>query len=120
MSVFNDPDNQIGNGDDVNADNKAIVKASIIRSMKTIGLRYPKAGYGGRFRDWLENGTEPYNSWGNGSAMRVSSAAWICSSLDKARELARLQAALTHDHPEGIKGAEALASATFIARAGGT
>ena len=120
MSVFNDPDNQIENGDDVNDDNKALVEESIIRSMKTLGLRYPNAGYGGRFRDWLENGSEPYNSWGNGSAMRVSPVAWICSSIDKARELARLQAAVTHNHPEGIKGAEALASAIFIARAGGT
>ena len=120
MSVFNDPDNQIEFGDDINDGNKAIVEESIIRSMKTLGLRYPNAGYGGRFRDWLENGTEPYKSWGNGSAMRVSPVAWICSSIDKVRELAGLQAAVTHDHPEGIKGAEALASAIFIARAGGT
>ena len=120
MSVFNDSDNPIENGDDINDGNKAIVEESIIRSMKTLGLRYPNAGYGGRFRDWLENGTEPYNSWGNGSAMRVSPVAWICSSIDKVRELAGLQAAVTHNHPEGIKGAEALASAIFIARAGGT
>ena len=120
MSVFNDEDNQIEDGDDVNDDNKAIVEESIIRSMKTYGLRYPKAGYGGRFRDWLVNGAGPYNSWGNGSAMRVSSTAWICSSIDKAKEMAGLQAAVTHNHPEGIKGAEALASAIFIARVGGT
>lgn len=120
MSVFNNGDDQIRYGDDINDDNKTIVEASIIRSMKTLGLRYPDAGYGGRFRDWLENGSGPYNSWGNGSAMRVSPAAWICSSVNKARELAGLQAALTHNHPEGIKGAEALASAIFIARAGGT
>ena len=120
MSVFNNAENHIEYGDEVNDSNKAIVEESIIRSMKTLGLRYPNAGYGGRFIDWLRNGTEPYNSWGNGSAMRVSSAAWICSSLDKTREMARLQAAVTHDHPEGIKGAEALASAIFIARAGGT
>ncbi len=120
MSVFNDPDNQIEFGDDINDGNKAMVEESIIRSMKTLGLKYPNAGYGGRFRDWLENGTEPYNSWGNGSAMRVSPMAWICSSIDKVRELAGLQAAVTHNHPEGIKGAEALASAIFIARAGGT
>ena len=120
MSAFNDTDNRIEDGDDVNDGNKAIVADSIIGSMKELGLRYPNAGYGGRFREWLEHGTGPYNSWGNGSAMRVSSAAWICSSLDKAREMARLQAAVTHDHPEGIKGAEALASAIFIARVGGT
>lgn len=120
MAVFNNTDNQIEDGDDVSNDNKDIVEESIIRSMKMLGLRYPGAGYGGRFRDWLQNGTGPYNSWGNGSAMRVSSAAWICRSLDKAREMARLQAAVTHDHPEGIKGAEALASAIFIARVGGT
>ena len=120
MAVFNNADDQIESGDDVTDDNNAIVEKSIISNMKTFGLRYPDAGYGGRFRDWLENGTGPYNSWGNGSAMRVSPAAWICSSIDKVREMARLQAAVTHDHPEGIKGAEALASAIFIARVGGT
>ena len=120
MSVFNSADNQIEDGDDVNDDNKAIVEESIVRSMKMLGLKYPDAGYGGRFRDWLKNGTGPYNSWGNGSAMRVSSAAWICSSLDQVRKMARLQAAVTHDHSQGIKGAEALASAIFIARVGGT
>ena len=120
MSVFSDPDSQIYDGNYVNDDNKSLVEKAVIRSMKTLGLRYPNAGYGGSFRNWLENGTGPYNSWGNGSAMRVSPAAWICSSIDKARELAGLQAAVTHDHPEGIKGAEALVSAIFIARAGGT
>ena len=120
MSAFNNADNQIENGDAVNDGNKAVVEGSIIRNMKTLGLRYPHAGYGGRFRDWLENGTGPYNSWGNGSAMRVSPTAWICNTIDTVRETARLQAAVTHDHPEGIKGAEALASAIFIARVGGT
>ncbi len=120
MSAFNNPDNHIEDGDQVTNDNKAVVEEAIIRSMKKLGLRYPNAGYGGRFRDWLVNGDGPYNSWGNGSAMRTSPAAWICSSLDKVREMAGLQAAVTHNHPEGIKGAEALASAIFIARAGGT
>ena len=120
MAAFDNADCHIEDGDDVNDDNRAIVEASIIRSMKTLGLRYPNAGYGGRFREWLKNGTEPYNSWGNGSAMRVSPAAWVCNSIGKAREMAKLQAAVTHDHPEGIKGAEALASAIFIARVGGT
>ncbi len=120
MMAFDNADPHIEDGDEVNDDNKAFIEESIIRSMKTLGLRYPNAGYGGRFRDWLKNGTKPYNSWGNGSAMRVSPAAWVCSSIDKAREMASLQAAVTHDHPEGIKGAEALASAIFIARVGGT
>ena len=120
MSAFNNADNYIEDGDEVTDENKAYVEEFIIRSMKKLGLRYPNAGYGGRFKDWLRNGTEPYNSWGNGSAMRVSSAAWVCFSLTKAREMARLQAAVTHDHPEGIKVAEALASAIFIARVGGT
>lgn len=120
MSAFNNPDNHIEDGDEVTSDNRAVVEESIIKSMKKLGLRYPNAGYGGRFRDWLVRGDGPYNSWGNGSAMRTSSAAWICSSLDKVREMAGLQAAVTHNHPEGIKGAEALASAIFIARFGGT
>lgn len=120
MEIFDDPAYHIEDGDQVTDDNKAIVEEAIIRNMKTIGLLYPDAGYGARFYEWLSYGSGPYNSWGNGSAMRTSSAAWICTSLTKAREMARLQAAVTHNHPEGIKGAEALTSAIFIARAGGT
>lgn len=72
-----------------------------------------------RFSDWLDSeNPQPYNSWGNGSAMRVSSVAWLYDDLDTVRRMARLSAEVTHNHPEGIKGAEATASAIFLARTG--
>ena len=83
------------------------------------GNAYPHAGYGARFRYWLRTPSpRPYNSWGNGSAMRVSAAGWLFGDLDTVRRMARLSAVVTHDHPEGIKGAEAVASAIFLARTG--
>ena len=92
---------------------------TLAKSMKTIGRRYPYAGYGGRFHGWLfGEQSEPYNSYGNGSAMRVSSAAWLFNDLETVRRMARLSAAVTHNHPEGIKGAESVASAIFLARTG--
>lgn len=97
---------------------KKLLSDSIVDHMKYYGRKYPNAGYGGRFRGWLTYGTEPYNSWGNGSAMRVSSVAWLFDDIDTVRAMARLQAGVTHNHPEGIKGAEAIASAAFLARTG--
>ena len=89
--------------------------------MHQYGLAYPEAGYGGRFATWLFlEGEEPYNSYGNGSAMRVSSVAWLYQDLDTVRRMARLSAAVTHNHPEGIKGAEATAAAIYLARTGKT
>ena len=82
------------------------------------GMRYPNAGYGGSFYRWLHEGGEPYNSWGNGSAMRVSPVAWYFEDINVVREVARISAEVTHNHPEGIKGAEAIASAVFMARKG--
>ena len=90
----------------------------IIRSMKFYGRKYPHAGYGGRFTNWLKYSSEPYNSWGNGSAMRTSSAGWMFDDIQTTRKMAELQAAVTHNHPEGIKGAEAVSSAIFMARKG--
>ena len=81
--------------------------------------KYPNAGYGLRFLSWLrEGGLRPYGSFGNGSAMRVSPVAWLFDDLDMVQRMARLSAAVTHNHPEGIKGAEATASAIFLARTG--
>ena len=83
------------------------------------GLRYFDVGYGSAFRAWLkEEGHKPYNSWGNGSAMRVSPVAWAYESEEKVLEEARKSAEITHNHPEGIKGAEATALAIFMARKG--
>ena len=95
------------------------IEDAVISSMQSWGRRYPHAGYGGYFRRWLTaRHPEPYNSYGNGSAMRVSAAGWLYDSLKKTRTIAKATANVTHNHPEGIKGAEATASAIFMARNG--
>ena len=95
------------------------VKQGLIKSMKKWGSRYPMAGYGGRFYEWLfTNNTMPYGSYGNGSAMRVSSAGWLYDTMEITRRVARWTAEVTHNHPEGIKGAEATAAAIFMSRTG--
>ena len=100
-------------------EDEAEIKKWLVASMQKWGHRYPGAGYGLRFCDWLEaDDPQPYNSFGNGSAMRVSSVAWLYNDLDTVRRMARLSAEVTHNHPEGIKGAEATASAIFLARTG--
>ena len=99
------------------------------------GHRYPRAGYGGAFSSWLFNpdflggyrdeynnfddipsGRHPYNSWGNGSAMRCSACGWVAETLNEALELSKRSAEITHNHPEGIKGAQAIAAAIWMAR----
>ena len=95
------------------------IRAGLAASMRKWGRKYPDAGYGGRFRHWLSaKDPEPYGSYGNGSAMRVSSAGWLFETLEETRHMARLTAEVTHNHPEGIKGAEATASAVYLARTG--
>ena len=95
------------------------IRETLIYSMKRWGRKYPDAGYGGRFEKWLTGtGSEPYNSFGNGSAMRVSAAGWLYDTLEETLHAARLTAEVTHNHPEGIKGAEATAAAIFLARTG--
>lgn len=98
---------------------EAEVKDALVRSMQKWGRRYPDSGYGTRFVGWLwEDRPQPYGSYGNGSAMRVSSAGWLYDTLEETRKYARWTAEVTHNHPEGIKGAEATASAIFLARTG--
>jgi len=81
--------------------------------------RYPDRGYGGRFARWIhDSDPQPYNSFGNGSAMRVSPIGYYAQSLNEALELAKISAEVTHNHPEGIKGAQATAAAIFMARKG--
>ena len=93
------------------------IEEAVVTNMQDWGKRYPYAGYGGRFRYWLrESNPKPYGSYGNGSAMRVSAAGWLYDSLERTREVARATANVTHNHPEGIKGAEATASAIYMAR----
>lgn len=95
------------------------IRTALIASMRKWGARYPYAGYGTMFYRWLQSRhPEPYGSYGNGSAMRVSSAGWLYDTLEETRHMARLTAEVTHNHPEGIKGAEAAASAIFLARMG--
>jgi len=90
-----------------------------IKAMKKFGNLYPDSGYGGRFGHWLfSKDTLPYNSWGNGAAMRVSPVAWMFDSLSLVEEYAKESALITHDHPEGIKGAQSTAAAIFLARKG--
>ena len=95
------------------------IRAALVKSMQKWDRKYPHAGYGGRFRGWLSaRNPQPYGSYGNGSAMRVAAAGWLYATLEETRHAARLTAEVTHNHPEGIKGAEATASAIFLARTG--
>ena len=104
--------------DTIGQDDKTI-KDTLVRSMKKWGTKYPGAGYGGCFYDWLfSDNTKPYRSYGNGSAMRVSAVGWLYDTLEKTRLIARLTAEVTHNHPEGIKGAEATAAAIYMSRTG--
>lgn len=94
-------------------------KKHLVKVMHEVGMRYPHCGYGGRFYVWImKNHTEPYNSYGNGSAMRVSPVAWFANSLEECEALAAATAEVTHNHPEGIKGAVAVAGTIYLARTG--
>ena len=95
------------------------VKSAMAASMQHWGHCYPKAGYGGRFARWLSlRETEAYNSFGNGSAMRVSPVGWVFNSLEEVERQARFSAEVTHNHPEGVKGACSVAGSIFLARTG--
>lgn len=97
------------------------IKLLLIKKLQRYGKLYPHAGYGGMFRQWLRSRhPEPYGSYGNGSAMRVSSAGWLFDDFDTVRKMARYSAEVTHNHPEGIKGAEATACVIYLARKGYT
>lgn len=88
-------------------------------TFKAYARRYPHAGYGGNFMEWvISDSSDPYNSWGNGSAMRVSPVGWAFDSLEEVLGEAKRSAEVTHNHPEGIKGAQAVAAAIFLARTG--
>lgn len=89
-------------------------------TLKSFGRRYPGQGYGTMFNVWLhQEDSEPYNSWGNGSAMRVSPVGFAFDSIDEVLQQAEKSASVTHNHPEGIKGAQATALAIYMARSGG-
>ena len=97
--------------------NEMEIEEAVITNMQDWGRNYPHAGYGGKFRQWLKaRNPKPYGSYGNGSAMRVSAAGWLYPTIERTREVAEATAAVTHNHPEGIKGAVATASCIFLAR----
>ena len=92
-------------------------ESHLIKCMQKLGRGHIRAGYGGRFKEWLlSKDPQPYNSWGNGSAMRVSPVALFANTLEEALELAKTTAIVTHNHPEGVKGASAVAESVFICR----
>ncbi|MBR4990472.1 MAG: ADP-ribosylglycohydrolase family protein, partial [Oscillospiraceae bacterium] len=95
------------------------IRQQLIRSMQRFGRLHPGIGYGAKFFSWLMTvDPQPYGSWGNGSAMRVSSAGWLFADLETVLKMASLSAEVSHDHPEAIKGAQATAAAVFLARTG--
>jgi ADP-ribosylglycohydrolase len=99
----------------------ADLSEATVEAMQELGRLYPTACYGGMFSAWIVSSKPaPYHSFGNGAAMRVSPVAYAGKTLDEVKSLARTVTAVTHDHPEGIKGAEATAVAVFLARTGKT
>ena len=87
------------------------------KTYHSFGRRFPHRGYGGGFKKWLiSDNPKPYNSYGNGAAMRVSPIGWYCNSIDDVLAEAEKSAEVTHNHPEGIKGSQAVALAVFLAR----
>ncbi len=100
-------------------DAESIIYEQISSHLHSVGRKYPRAGYGRSFLNWLASfDRQPYNSWGNGSAMRASYAGWIASSLEEAEKLGEISAKVTHNHPEGIKGAVAVAGCIYMLRSG--
>lgn len=104
---------------------QAAFRLEIARSICAFAHRYPDVGYGNTFIHWYADAYqrqvyEPYNSWGNGSAMRASFAGWAADSLEEALLFGKLSAEVTHNHPEGIKGAQAISTGIFLLRSGGT
>lgn len=94
-------------------------KETLIDMFHKYGDMYPDVGYGGNYLYWVEHkNREPYNSCGNGSAMRVSPVGWYAKDLKECEKIAKLSAEITHNHPDGIAGAQAVAGAVFLARRG--
>ncbi|MBR2788049.1 MAG: ADP-ribosylglycohydrolase family protein, partial [Erysipelotrichaceae bacterium] len=96
------------------------IKKDLVKNFIGYVKAYPDVGYGGRFYEWATGKGDrlPYNSWGNGSAMRISPVGWIANSEEEVMKLAKAVSEVTHNHPEGIKGAQATAMCIFMARQG--
>lgn len=98
-----------------------LLEKMAIQSMQEIGRKYPDRGYGGMFAKWIfSDDPQPYHSFGNGAAMRISPVAYVANREDELYKLSESVTGVTHDHPEGLKGAEATALAIFLARTGST
>jgi ADP-ribosylglycohydrolase len=105
----------------INSKSNDEITPNLIKTVKHFGRKYPYAGYGSAFMGWLmDNDSNPYNSWGNGSAMRCSIAGWLYDDYNLTLERAKQTAEITHNHPEGIKGAQAIAAGVFMLRTGST
>lgn len=104
---------------EANCDSEYEFKRILVEKMREIGRQYPDAGYGDLFFQWLmDDDAGAYGSYSNGSAMRVSPVAWVARDLCQAERLAQWSAEVTHNHPEGIRGAQAVAAAVYLARTG--
>ena len=100
-------------------EDKAHTIRHLILCMQELGRLYPNAGYGIRFEEWLKEDTpHPYDSWGNGAGMRVSPVGLYAKTLDEALALAAITASVSHNHPEGVKGAKAIAASVFLCKEG--
>ena len=109
--------NECGNNYEYNK----LLESMTIKYMQEIGRRYPYCGYGGMFRRWVfSDNPKPYNSFGNGAAMRISPVGFIAKTEHKARKLSKTVTSTTHNHKEGIKGAEATVVSIYMARHGAT
>lgn len=97
-----------------------LLKKQVITSMKDVARMHPKTGWGDQFYRWLflEIFPKPYNSYGNGAGMRISPVGWVAESEEEVKELSKTVTEVSHNHPEGIKGAEAIAMAVYLARIG--
>ena len=97
------------------------LKKNLVENFKHFVEEYPNYGYGGSFFNWaMSDNKEPYNSWGNGSGMRISPVGWIANNIDEVKKLSKAVSEVTHNHREGIKGAEAIAMCIYMARIGKT
>ena len=102
---------------DKNSDYYSMIESMTIRYMQEIGRKYPNCGYGGMFYHWVfSSNPKPYNSFGNGAAMRISPVGFVARTEDEVCKLSKVITSTTHNHDEGIKGAEATAVAIFMAR----
>ena len=102
-----------------NPESESVLLHALEKSLQNFGNMFPNAGYGGSFWKWLHSSEpKPYNSWGNGSAMRASYAGWIAKNLQEAERLGEMSASITHNHPEGIKGAKIVAGCILLLRSG--